>query len=82
MGVIAYDNIRVGHNCGAYKTGEWRNEQKEIKIKTHGRKAISYFRYGPHTIRDLVLNGSTSISHIGRTVRDFFILKQTTVIME
>ena len=33
----------------AYKTGEWRNEQKEIKIKKHGRKAISYFRYGLDT---------------------------------
>ncbi|MCC5791611.1 MAG: hypothetical protein JJT82_03250, partial [Legionellaceae bacterium] len=30
--------------CWGYKTVEWRNEQKEIKVKKHGRKAISYFR--------------------------------------
>lgn len=68
--------------CWAYKTGEWRNEQKEIKIKKHGRKAISYFRYGLDILRDLVLNGSASMAHIGKIVRDFFILKQPTVIME
>jgi len=68
--------------CWAYKTGEWRNEQKEIKIKKHGRKAISYFRYGLDILRDLVLNGSASMVHIGKTVRDFFILQQPTVIME
>lgn len=28
----------------------WRNEQKKIKIKKHGRKAISYFRYGLDTL--------------------------------
>jgi hypothetical protein len=57
-------------------------EQKEIKIKKHGRKAISYFRYGLDILRDLVLNDITSIRHIGRTVRDFFILQLPEVIME
>jgi len=56
--------------CWAYKTGEWRNEQKEIKIKKHGRKARSYFRYGLDILRDLVLNDSASMVHIGKTVRD------------
>ena len=28
----------------AHKTGEWRNEEKPIKLKKHGRPAISLFR--------------------------------------
>ena len=68
--------------CWAYKTGEWRNEQKAIKVKKHGRKAVSYFRYGLDVLRDFLLNGSTSMGHIGRTVRDFFILQQPKVVME
>lgn len=46
--------------CWAHKTGEWRHLQKEIKIKKHGRKAWSYFRYGLDFLRDLVLNGNRS----------------------
>ena len=68
--------------CWAYKTGEWRNEQKEIKIKKHGRKAISYFRYGLDTLRDLVLNGKTSMKHIASTVMDFFIFQYPSVVLE
>ena len=30
----------------AHRTGEWQNEQKPIKIKKHGRPAVSLFRYG------------------------------------
>jgi predicted DNA-binding transcriptional regulator len=30
----------------AHKTGEWKNQGKPIKIKTHGRLAMSIFRYG------------------------------------
>lgn len=68
--------------CWAYKTGEWRNEQKKIKIKKHGRKATSYFRYGLDILRDLVLNGITSMQRLGSTVRDFFILQCLKVAME
>lgn len=32
--------------CWSHKTGEWRHELRPIKIKTHGRPAISLFRYG------------------------------------
>ena len=32
--------------CWAHKTGEWRHETNPIKIKKHGRPAISLFRYG------------------------------------
>ena len=37
-------------------TGEWRHQQKAIKIKKHGRKAISFFRYGLDLIRETILN--------------------------
>ncbi|MCB0605449.1 MAG: IS4 family transposase [Saprospiraceae bacterium] len=32
--------------CWAHKTGEWQNEVKPIKLKKHGRPAVSLFRYG------------------------------------
>ena len=44
--------------CWAHKTGEWKHEQKPIEIKKHGRKAVSYFRYGLDVLRDIVLNGA------------------------
>ena len=43
--------------CWAHKTGEWKHEQKPIEIKKHGRKAVSYFRYGLDMLRDIILNG-------------------------
>ena len=30
--------------CWSHKTGQWRHEEKPIKIKKHGRPAISLFR--------------------------------------
>lgn len=44
--------------CWAHKTGEWKHEHKPIEIKKHGRKAVSYFRYGLDMLRDIVLNGA------------------------
>lgn len=39
--------------CWAHKTGTWKHEQKEpIKVKTHGRLATSFFRYGLDYICD------------------------------
>jgi len=40
----------------AHKVGEWRNEQKAIRIKKHGRKAQSWFRYGLDCLRNALLN--------------------------
>lgn len=42
--------------CWAHKTGEWRHEQKEIKIKKHGRPAFSLFRYGLDYLVDVLMN--------------------------
>jgi len=36
--------------------GEWKNANEPIKIKKHGRKAISIFRYGLDKIRGILLN--------------------------
>jgi len=36
--------------------GEWHHDHAPIKIKKHGRKAISLFRYGLDYIREILLN--------------------------
>jgi hypothetical protein len=36
--------------------GEWLQTQKAIKIKKHGRKAISIFRYGLDELREIILD--------------------------
>src|SRR4030043_959511 len=42
--------------CWCHITGEWLQTQKAIKIKKHGRKAISIFRYGLDELRGILLN--------------------------
>ena len=42
--------------CWCHKIGEWRHEFRPIKIKKHGRPAISLFRYGLDYIIDMALN--------------------------
>lgn len=63
--------------CLAYKTGEWQHEQKAIKIKKHGRKAISYFRYGLDLWRDVALNGCR---YIHQAVSDILQFLRTSLI--
>jgi Transposase DDE domain len=55
----------------AHKTGEWRHEQKPIKIKKHGRLAMSYFRYGLDLLRDIALNGTKYIQNFFQTILSF-----------
>jgi hypothetical protein len=50
--------------CWCHITGEWVHSHKPIKIKKHGRKAISISRYGLDQLREILLN----ISH---RMRDF-----------
>lgn len=40
--------------CWAVKTGEWLHQHQPIKIKKHGRKAKSVFRYGLDHLRSIV----------------------------
>ena len=42
--------------CWAHKTGEWRHEQKPVKIKTHAWPEVSIFRYGLDYINDILVN--------------------------
>ncbi len=46
--------------CWAHKVGEWRHEEKPLRIKKHGRKAQSLFRYGLDYLRDILLNQNCS----------------------
>jgi transposase len=48
----------------ACKTGQWLNDEKEIAIKKHGRKAISVFRYGLDYLRGLFLNVNENFSQL------------------
>jgi len=56
----------------AHRTGEWRNEQKPIKIKKHTRLAKSIFRVGLDLIQDKLFNGVGSLKFIFE-----FIFQQT-----
>jgi len=47
--------------CWAHKTGEWRHEVEPIKIKKHGRLAVSLFRYG----LDYIIEAVTKVYHRG-----------------
>lgn len=42
--------------CWCHITGEWRHKKDPIKIKSHGRRAVSTFRYGLNWLREIVLN--------------------------
>lgn len=42
--------------CWAFQTGQWLHEIKPLKLKKHGRKAKSIFRYGFDHLRRIVLN--------------------------
>lgn len=43
--------------CWAHKTGEWQHDECEpIKIKTHGRPAVSLFRYGLDYLIEAIVN--------------------------
>lgn len=47
----------------AHRTGEWQNEQKPIKIKTHGRPAVSLFRYGLDFLCDSIIRLAYKTAH-------------------
>jgi hypothetical protein len=42
--------------CWAFRTGQWLHQIKPLKLKKHGRKAKSIFRYGFDHLRRIVLN--------------------------
>ena len=42
--------------CWCYRIGEWQHKVEPIRLKKHGYRAISLFRYGLDFIRELLLN--------------------------
>ncbi|QBS11359.1 IS4 family transposase (plasmid) [Legionella geestiana] len=64
--------------CWAYKVGEWRNEQKAIKMKKHGRKEVSIFRYGLDFLRDAALNAKQNILSLIGQVMAFLSIEAPT----
>ena len=64
--------------CWAHKTGEWKHEQKPIEIKKHGRKAVSYFRYGLDVLRDTVLNGVQQVDNFLNHIVGFLSINALT----
>lgn len=47
--------------CWAHKTGQWRHQLKPLKIKKHGEKEKSLFRYGLDYLRDCLLQERNDI---------------------
>lgn len=54
--------------CWAFRTGEWLAEQKPIRIKKHGRKARSIFRYGFDHLRRILLNMESMIDEFQQSL--------------
>lgn len=50
-------------------TGEWLNEQAPIKLKKHGRRAVSIFRYGLNWLREIVFNLNDNKRRYNQVVR-------------
>jgi hypothetical protein len=55
--------------CWAFKTGEWLSQHNPIKIKKHGRKAKSIFRFGLDHLRHIFLNLESSEIQSLETIR-------------
>ena len=48
--------------------GEWAHIQEPIKVKKHGRRAISIFRYGLDRLRGILLNITGNIHNFKRMI--------------
>ena len=55
--------------CWCHITGEWLHQQKPIKIKNHGRPAVSILRHGFDWIREIVLNLSENKRRFNQLLR-------------
>lgn len=58
--------------CLCHNTGELLNDQKPIRIKKHGRKAVSIFRHGLDKLRGLLLNISDKVYEFKRLLSILF----------
>lgn len=50
--------------CWALLTGEWRYEQKPIRIGKHGRYVKSVFRYGLEHLKNVFINASIKLKEL------------------
>ena len=57
--------------CWCHITGEWAQNKNPIKIKKHGRRAISIFRYGLDILREILLNISEKFNDFKKMVKLF-----------
>lgn len=55
--------------CWAYLTGQWLSEPRPIKIKKHGRKQTSVFRYGFDYLRRIFFNLEQYESDFAQTLQ-------------
>ena len=53
----------------AHRTGEWQNEQRPIKIKKHGRPAVSLFRYGLDFLCDSIVRLAYKTNHFQQALK-------------
>jgi len=62
--------------CWAHIVGEWCNSQKPIRIKKHGRRAQSIFRYGYDHLRDILLNIREKTEDFKKMLEFLFCLRE------
>lgn len=58
--------------CWAHKVGEWKNEVMPIKIKKHGRYAMSLFRCGVNILRRILCGKPSSKAEIRQILQVLF----------
>jgi hypothetical protein len=59
--------------CWAHKVGEWKNEMTPIKIKKHGRYAMSLFRCGANILRRVLCGKTPSKTEMRQILRVLFL---------
>lgn len=55
--------------CWAHRSGQWLHQLVPLKLKKHGRRAKSLFRYGLDFLRRVLLNSGTSLSDFHKALQ-------------
>jgi hypothetical protein len=66
--------------CWAHKVGEWRHGLKPIKVKNHGRKAVSFFKYGLKKLRYALRVGFKMTEELSMLVKLFYLLSKLNIV--
>jgi hypothetical protein len=66
--------------CWAHRVGNWRQQHKPLKIKKHGRKAKSIFRYGFDYLRQILLNLHAAASSVPNSAAIFVLYLAVRVV--